>query len=208
MAKITSLLLQEKNKNRCNIYIDGEFFRGVSIDIAYKYRLKEGLEVSTEKLNRLVNEAEENEALGKAIEYLSKYFKTKKQLKDYLLKKGYSVELAYKVIDKLKEYNYINDVKFSMQYIESTSKSSGKKLIEYKLMSKGVKKEDIEKAYQNVVVNSKENALALAVKHIKNKEKTQENIQKTYRYLIGKGFSYEDAVYAVSQLKQDDIEEY
>ena len=40
-------------------------------------------------------------------------------------------------------------------------------------------------------------------KHLKNKEKTKENIAKTYRYLIGKGFSYEEASYALKFFIED-----
>ena len=71
-------------------------------------------------------------------------------------------------------------------------------------MMKGVKKEDISLAFDNTTVSSKDNAKALAEKHIRNKELTKENIAKTYRYLIGKGFSYEEASYAISFFKDND----
>ena len=35
------------------------------------------------------------------------------------------------------------------------------------------------------------------------KEKTKENLAKAYRYLIGKGFSYEEASFALSQFNGD-----
>lgn len=203
MAKITALTIQTKNKNRCNLFLDGEFFRGLSIGVAYKYRLKEGMEIDAAKLEEIISIAEEAEATDKAVEYLSKYLKTKKQLKTYLLSKGYEEKLVYKVIDKLTEYKYIDDIEFSKRYIESVSNRQGKKLTAYKLMSKGVKKEDIEEAYESVTVDAKGQAELIAKKHIRNKELTKENIQKTYRYLISKGFSYEEAGHAISKLGVD-----
>lgn len=203
MSKITELSIQVKNKNRCNLYLDGEFFRGVSLEIVYKFHLKVGMEIEPNKLNEIISHAEFDEAVIKAINYLSKYVKTKKQVKTYLLSKGYPEETVYKVIDKLKEYNYINDKDYSVKYIESTAKSQGQKLLAYKLMNKGVKKSDIENALDETQIDFKQNALILAKKHAKNKEITIKQLQKTYRYLINKGFSYEDANYAISIIKQE-----
>ena len=134
---------------------------------------------------------------------ISKNLKTKRQVKDYLIGKGYSEEVAWYCVDKLKEYDYINDVEYSKRYIESTSKNQGNRLVEYKLMMKGVKKEDIQNAYLEADVDGNENAKNVAIKYLKNKEITKENIAKTYRYLIGKGFSYEQANYALSEFKED-----
>ncbi len=201
MAKITAITAQVKDKNRVNIYVDEEFFRGVSIEIVYKFSLKVGKEVQASKLNEIISIAEEEEALNKALTYITKYSKTKKQLKDYLFKKEYGAQTVYAVIDKLKKYNYLNDVDFARKFIECNSKKQGRKLLEYNLMMKGVCKQDIETAFSSMEIDSGAKAFELAQKHIKNKEKTYENVQKTYKYLISKGFSYEDAGYAVSKLK-------
>ena len=103
----------------------------------------------------------------------------------------------------MKEYDYIDDVEYSKRYVLSKSKTQGKKLVEYNLMIKGVKKQDIEDAYSESDINAQENAKAVAEKHLKNKERTKENIAKTYGYLIGKGFSYDEASYALSFFDED-----
>ena len=204
MSKITEISYQKQNKNRCNLYVDGEFFAGISLETVLLHRLKVGTECDKATLENIIIENDKHEALLKATAYVSKTLKTKRQVKDYLIKKGYSEESAYHVIDKLKEYGYVNDQEYSKRYIESVSKSQGKRLIEYKLMMKGVKKEEIENAYAASESDDFSNAKAVAEKHIKNKEKTKENIAKTYRYLIGRGFSYEQANYAVSELSKED----
>ena len=80
----------------------------------------------------------------------------------------------------------------------------GKRLLAYKLMAKGVKKEDIEAAYETAGKNSAENAAALAAKKMKNKDVTKENVLKTYRYLVSRGFSYEEAERAVEPFRNGD----
>lgn len=203
MPIITEIKIQEKNKKRCNLFIDGEFFSSISLETTLKNNLKKGQEVDQKELSILIEESNKVEALSKAVDYVSKALKTKRQVKDYLIKKGYTEEIAWYCVDKLKEYDYINDEKYSERFIESTSKTQGRKLVEYKLMMKGVRKEDIALAYENVEVDNKENAKNIAEKYLKNKEKTKENLAKAYRYLIGKGFSYEEASFALSQFNGD-----
>ena len=201
MAKITLISMQEKNKKRCNLFLDGEFYAGVSMEIVLKYRLKVGQDVSAEILKELISESERAEALNKAVDYISNRLKTKRELKDYLIRKGYAEEVVWYCIDKLKEYNYINDEEYSRRYIESTAKNQGKNLTQYKLMMKGVRKEDVESAFNDVEIDSKQNAYNVAVKYLKNKDVTKENLAKTYRYLIGKGFTYEDTNYAIDRIR-------
>ncbi len=204
MPNITDITYQTNNKSRCNLFIDGEFFCGLSLETVLKFRLKKGDEYNTSELKELIEQNERCEALAKAGNYLSKTLKTKRQVKDYLLKKGYSEEIVWYCIDKLKEYNYIDDLEYSKRYIESQSKNQGKLMLAYKLMSKGVKKQDIETAYDNVEIDSKLNAKNVAEKYLKNKDKTKENKLKAFRYLLGRGFSYEDAEYALSEFIKED----
>ena len=203
MQKITAITAQEKNKERVNLFVDGEFFAGVSLETAMKLRLKVGDNVDETRLNEILKETERTEALNKAADYALKTLKTKRQVKDYLLKKGYSEEIVWQAVDKLKEYRYIDDKEYSKRFIESTSKTQGKRLIEYKLMMKGVKKEDVAAAYETAETDDNASARALCEKYLRNKEKTRENVLKAYKYLIGKGFSYEQADYAVAPYREN-----
>ena len=203
MQKITAITAQERKKDRVNLFVNGEFFAGVSLETVLKLRLKVGDEVEESRLKEILLEAERTDAIQKAADYALKTLKTKRQVKDYLIKKGYSEETAWQAVDKLKEYGYIDDVEYSKRFIESTSKTQGKRLIEYKLMAKGVKKDDISLAYESAETDDNEHARNLAEKYLKNKEKTKENVLKAYKYLIGKGFSYEQADYAVKPYKED-----
>ncbi len=202
MPKITQISIQEKNKKRCNIFIDGDFFIGIPIELVYSHCLKIGGEVDKAKLLEIVSEKDYFDALSKATAYVSRTLKTRKQVKTYLQNKGYAEDIIVKVIGKLLEYKYIDDNEYAKRYIDSVSSSQGIHMTKYKLMMKGLKKGDVEKVYSELNVNSKENALHIALKHIKSKEKTKENLSKTYRYLISKGFTYDDANYAIEKLKE------
>ena len=203
MGKITAVTVQEKKKDRCNLFIDGKFFAGVSLETVMKLRLKVGAVVGEKELKEILSDEEKVVCMQKATDYALKALKTKKQVKDYLLRKGFEEDTVWYCIDKLKEYGYIDDKEYSRKYIESTAKTQGKRLAEYKLMMKGVKKEDVETAYSEAETDEDANAKALADKYLKNKEKTRENALKAYKYLIGRGFSYETAKKAVSYEEDD-----
>lgn len=202
--KITQISAQQKNKDRCNIFIDGEYSFSVSTETVYKFYLKTGKELSEEEITAIKEDGERTSALNRATEYLSKAYKTRKQVKDYLLKKGYSDDAVYYAVSRLTETGYINDSEYARRYFETASKNQGKKLSAYKLMAKGVRKDVIAEAYEKAAVPSKENAAAVAEKYMRNKEINKENLAKTYRYLIGRGFSYDEASEAISAFKEND----
>ena len=204
MPEITQIQVQIKNKKRCNLFIDGEFYVALLTETAVKYGLKKGLNIEIDELNNIANESAQSEALIKAVGYVSKAIKTKRQVKEYLLKKGYTEEIAWSCIDKLKEYNYIDDKEYSKRFIESTAKNQGKRLIAYKLMQKGVRKEDIESAYAQTDIDESQNVRILAEKYLKNKQIDEQTLAKAYRYLIGKGFSYDQVSFALKKFKEED----
>ena len=204
MATITKICVQEKDKNRCNIYLDGEYSFSLSSDYVLINRIKVGDQLTEKQVKELMLDGEKSKALAKGINYVSKTLKTKKQVKTYLYSKGYSDNVVYYVCDKLTDYGYINDYEYAKRYIEGNNRTQGKQLILFKLMQKGVSKDIITTVLDEIDIPSKDNALDLAKKHFKNKEKTIENLSKTYKYLIGRGFSYSEAENAINELKKDD----
>ena len=203
MAKITKIVVQDKDKNRCNVYLDGEFAFALSVETVYKLHIKKGDELTEKQIKELTLDGEKTKALSKAISYVSKTLKTNKQVKTYLYGKGFTDNVVFYVTDKLKEYGYVNDLVYAKRYIESNSQTKGKRLLECKLMEKGVSKDNINLAFQELDLTFDDSVIAVARKHFKNKDKTYENLSKTYKYLIGKGFSYSEAELAISTLKEE-----
>ncbi len=206
MSVITAIEVQKKDKNRYNLYLDNKFFSGVSSETIVKNHLKVGMELDAKKLGEILSETERQKALAKSLDYISKSIKTRKQIKEYLLSKGYLEEVVYFVLEKLTEYGLIDDKEYSVRYIEAYSKTQGRKLIEYKLMMKGVRKEDVILAFEetNDSIDNFDNVYNLALKHLKGKEKTKENYAKTYRYLAGKGYLFEDIDRAISKIRDEE----
>lgn len=202
MSIITKIESQTKNKDRVNIYLDGEFALGCSLEIALNNHLKENVEITEDKLKSLVFENEKSVALNKAVTLIGKNLKTKKQLKTYLKGKGYDDQIINYVLEKLIEYNYINDLNYATIYVRSVKHKYGKLKIENELKLKGINESDINLVLQEFE-SDEESVRGLAEKYLKNKEITQENLSKLYRFLISKGFEFDLVSNVVKSFKEN-----
>ncbi len=191
MSEITRLDVQAKNKKRANVYLDNKFFCGLELETVLRYSLKVGIEISPEKLEEIQADSEKAVAYNKTLNLISKRIKTEKEVKDYLKQKGYVNKIITEVVQKLKEYNFINDQRYVKSYITSHINSSGKLKLKQELYNKGISKKLIEDAIENLQ-NQTEVIVRLKEKYMKNKEDNYKNKQKLTRYLLSKGFTYDD----------------
>ena len=188
MKKITDIKPQLKTPTRCNIYLDNAFYCGMELETIMRHRLKIGTEIDPEKLAEIQAESESMRALDKALNFISRSQKTKKQVKEYLEKKGYLSSVIDVVLDKMSAYKFVNDQNYAKDYAKGASKDKGKRLIALELSKKGVSHS--------------------AEKYLRNKEKTKENALKCYKYLLSKGFSYDTAKSATDKIISYEDEDF
>ncbi len=203
MKVITDIKPQQKTPTRCNIYLNNNFYCGLELETVMKFRLKVGQEIDTDKLDEIQCDSERLKATEKALNFLSNRAKTKKQVKEYLQKKGYTEKTVLAVMEKLIEYKYVSDENYAEDYVRVYSSKKGKRLIAMELKQRGVLEDDMRLALDSIE-NEEESALKIAEKYIKNKEKSKENLLKCYKYLISKGFDYDLAKQTVERIKTDE----
>ena len=208
MNAITAITPQVKDKTRCNIYIDGRFCCGLTLETVVKNRLKVGKIVAEQALAEMQLESEKNTALNKALGFLSATRKTEREVRSYLTKKGYLPEVGDYVVEKLREYGFINDEEYAEAYTESAAKRKGNRRIRMELKGKGLSDEAIEGALTGLDPEQElETAKAILEKYMRGKNPDKESLQKAYRYLLGKGFDYETAKTAIAAYGEIDDEE-
>ena len=194
MNEITQITPQVKDKRRCNIYIDGRFCCGLTLEATVKNRLKVGQIVPPERLAEIQLESEKNTAFDKALTHLSATRKTEKQIRAFLADKGYLSAVADHVVEKLRSYNFLNDGEYAEAYVESAAKRKGERLIRMELRGKGVSDEEIDAALENRAEDAEISAATeILQKYMRGKACDTQTLQKAYRYLMGKGFDYETA---------------
>lgn len=203
MSVITKLEYQKNNPDRANLYVDDKFFAGISVELCIKEHLKSGMEIDLEKLSELILEDEKGVAFTKAINYVSNNYKTKKQVKDYLYKKGYNQNTISHVIDKMEEYKYLDDESYAKQYILTYSKKYGKLRLVTGLKSKGISDKIIDNLFDGDV--EIENSIeSVASKYLKNKIIDDKTYIKLSRFLYSRGFQFDEINGYLNKLKREE----
>lgn len=194
MGVITKIEVQKKNNNRVNIFIDGEFFSGLDLELVYTLNLDKGRTIDNNKLKEIAFKDNISKAKNKAFQILSRAEQSEKTLRDKL--SDYDVEIINEVIMYLKENKYLDDKGLGERIAHSNSAISrfGKNKIKQNLYKKGISHSDIDEIISKIDDDTEfENALYLGQKKYKNIKHEDKNkiYQKLSQHLIYKGFSYD-----------------
>ncbi len=183
--------------NRYHVYIDGKW-NGIFLDETLaRHKIKTDGEIDEEEFKEIKAENDRKLSFDMAVGYLEKYVVSEKGLREYLKKKGFDDLTIKNAVEKLREYGYVDDEKFAKNYFDSLSSSQGKNVIASKLRAKGVSKEIVEDLMENIDEESQLNqAVNLAKKFLKNREKSAKTKQKCLAHLIYKGYDYNVALEA------------
>jgi len=209
MPKITEISRQQHDSKRYSVFVDGEYAFSLTDEAVAENRLAVGIDVNSLPLKQIIEEDSYRRALAKAYKSLAVAAKTEKQMSDYLYKKEFEEETVVRVIEHLKELNYINDGDYAADFCES-SKRLGRRAVEFKLKQKGISEEIIRKALEKTDDGSQiENAKALAQKRLSKYAKLQvyEKKRKLSAYLASRGFDWDTVREAVEAVvdSEDDI---
>lgn len=129
-------------------------------------------------------------AVSRALNYLARRSRTEQEIRTYLKDKGHHEAEINQCIEKLKHYQYLDDHRTAREFVayRERSKPMGRFRLKRELQSRGVTQAIIEEVLAEF---DGEKELALARQAIANKNFTSQ--QKLTRYLLYRGFSYEQA---------------
>ena len=204
MPKITDIQIQKNNKTRANVYIDGEFAYALEMLTVMKMGIKIGADVFEDLLAEALRDSERSVCFEKAMGYLSRGSKTCKQMRDYLLGKGYPVEIVDHVIDKLLDYKYLNDEYYAKAYVEQNAATKGERRLKQELQQRGVPQRIIEKYCVAEPDVTAENAERLAEKYMRSKPRDVKTLQRLQRYLLSRGYDFDVVNAVIRSYKTDD----
>lgn len=180
--------LKVKSNKNVNVFVVETNIGDYQIhsDCIVKYGIKKG-KVQDELFFEAIEESDRIVAFNLIAKYLSASMKTEKQIKDYLYKKGYETKTIKSVIEKLKDYNLIDDKAFAENYININPTFSANKL-KQKLYSFGVNKQIVDNLLCDF--DDLEGCETSANKFLKNKPNDQKTKEKLIRHLINKGYNW------------------
>ena len=205
MSKITKIEQCKRNKERVNIYIDEEFAFAIYMELVYRFGLKVNEEVDKEKLIEIAKVENLSKCKDSALKTIERSYKTEKEIRDKLLNKEFDEETVEKTINFLKEYTFIDDLKFTKMYVKDRIRTQGRNKIKYALIQKGVNKYLVDEVLEELDRNDEEErALLICEKKYLSICKREEDDfkikNKLIRYMLGRGYEYEVARNVVSKI--------
>lgn len=142
-------------------------------------------------------------AKSRALYLLGDMARTEKQMREKL-SKNYPSDITEEVIRYLQSFHYIDDQAYAEEYVRSKSGSRSRRMIFTELMQKGVAKELAEEACEKISEDSQEALIVrlIAKRKVDVASASREEMQKLCRYLLGKGFSYEEIRRAAGRMEE------
>lgn len=192
--KITDITPQKDN-DRVNIFIDGNFAFGLSIEIAYKYNLEIDMEIDKNYIDDVLKVEEQNKANNYAIKLLSYRWRSEKEIRDKMNEKDYEVDVIDTTINYLYDQNLLNDKRFAETFVRDKINFNkwGSYRIKQELYMKGISNNIIDEILEEYCDSEYDMAMTLANKKISSYKNDDRN--SVYRKLGGflqrKGYSYD-----------------
>jgi len=190
VGKITALVAQKRNKERVNVFIDGEFAFGLAMIEAIK--LHKGQELDAAEIARLKALDEVEVAYESALTFLSFRPRSTAEVRRNLLKKEYTEGAIDKVIERLTTVGLVNDAEFAQFWVDNRErfKPLSSRGLRYELRQKGVPDDEIESAIEALdEEDSAYRAGSARAGRISTEDKQVFN-KKLGSYLARRGFSY------------------
>lgn len=135
-------------------------------------------------------------AYNYAIKYL-KNIKTKKDVYDYLIRKGFTDEETSEVCDYIEEVGLVDDDLYVKFFVEDSFriKNKGAKKIVYELKQRGIDDDKINEAIEeasDMQYDALKEAYERKLEATKSETDQYKRKNKIIRFLISRGFDYSD----------------
>jgi len=196
MSIITAIELKNNRNKGYELVLDDGRAYSVNAEVIVKHGLKAGMAIEEEQLREWIREADLRAAFDLALHYLGYRMRTRRQLYDYLMKKGFEEQVIEETLLKMEEYRFLDDEEFALRWIQSrkASQPSGRRKIAYELMNKGVAQDVLESALDSLTEEEEEDqACRLAEKYSVKYSKLpdKERIGKISQALLRRGFEWD-----------------
>ncbi|MEZ4357876.1 MAG: RecX family transcriptional regulator [Eubacteriales bacterium] len=197
-----------KKKGRVNIYSDEGYKCSLNMEFILKYHISEGKDILDDIIDEAIIEDARRYAFDLAIKYISNMPHTKKQVVDYLNKKGIDKKGIKSAIDKLIEYKYIDDNDYATSFLEELIKKGVSKRAAFnKMLEKGIDKQTANEAIKSFSDATERENASKAYEAVKNRygDVTDRKVRdKIWRFLLSKGFDSS----TISKILSLDEDEY
>ena len=150
--------------------------------------------------------------MNRAVKLLAAKPRSVGELRERLLEKNWTnAGIVDRVLDKLKEYSYLDDTKFASDLALSKlrQKPQGKRRLQQSLSQKKLSKEDVQTAIASAFERMPETELidvAIAKRlRLKGKPETRDDTKKFYDHLMRQGFDFDLTRSKMAEVAKRDV---
>lgn len=150
MQTITALTIQKRNKERVNLFLNGEYAFSLALNVALG--LKRGQCLSPVEIAALQHEDEILRAYHHALRLLGYRPRSQVEIKRRLGQKGYTPEAVGAALQRLIDKRYVDDEAFARYWLAQRlrNRPRGVRAIGYELRQKGVDHDTITQVLHDV----------------------------------------------------------
>jgi regulatory protein len=190
MAKITALKVQQKNRERASVYLDGRFAFGLPAIVAA--RLAVGQTLTEAEIQALQNEGSTEAAYSRTLDYLGYRPRSRAEVVTYLKKRGLEEEQIESIVERLQMAGLLDDAAFAQYWVENRErfKPRGARALRYELRLKGLPDAEIERALETLdASDSAYRSASRKAEQLRHLDR-QTFSRKLIDYLARRGFDY------------------
>lgn len=198
MQAITRISITKRQPNRRRIYLDGCFAFACGINVVARFRLREGMSLSEDKLLEIAYGESRQKCMDRAMRFIETRLHSRVELQRKLQRANFSPQLIELVLAELGTLGYVDDMKFARVRADLAvqHRQHGRRRVKMDLLRRGVSREVVDRvigeSYESI--SDQATAQRLAEKHAPRLSRLEPAVAR--RRLAGllarRGFDYEE----------------
>lgn len=192
---------------KIHLLLDDEYQITTDIDFWAEHYFKDGTEITQEEWESLTDSIYFKKAVDKCYDLLSRRDHSVKELKTKLLR-TVDEKNADKAIEKMLEYGYLDDEKYSRNLVKylAQSRNMSKNHIKQEMFKRGIPNEIINLVMEDYEFDNISSVVDLIMTKYRNKLNNEDGNKKVIASLMRKGFSYSDIKNAFYRIENEEYD--
>ena len=196
--RIKEIKTQVRHPDRRKIIFDDGTFIEISEEVLHSNPVHPGDELTPNKLKELTNSEQKQKLRNSALNLLSFRMRSRSELKQRLLKKGYDIQDIEPLLEEFDAKNILNDSEFALAFSRDKirSRGIGPSILRVELsnhhLSRNLVEDTINRMYTEFPIDTLLGNHLKKKKILRNSQLQEREKNRIVNFLKRKGFSWDD----------------
>jgi regulatory protein len=198
--KITSIKQQVKRVDRYSIYVDDRYTFSLSESALLREGLTSGQELTEAEVADYKRLSADDKLYMRSMHYAAIRPRTEWEMRFYLRRKEAGVAFIDQTVEKLKDFNLINDANYADSFVRDRQllRPTSKRKLILELKKKHISDTHIQTAIETNELNENDSLQQMITK--KMRQSKYHDPDKLMQYLARQGFGYNDIKSAINDI--------